>query len=72
MTTYHHRFDFDIGYLIKSPCKNCGMRQGFPKCSEKCEVIDKIQEMLCGVVSSSKRFSSMESFSVSSDNSEKK
>ncbi|MFO8083505.1 MAG: hypothetical protein R6U27_04200 [Desulfobacterales bacterium] len=65
MTNYNHRFDFDIGYLVKSPCKNCEMRQNFPKCSEDCELLDKVQEMLCGAVSSTRGFSSLESFALS-------
>jgi hypothetical protein len=65
MTTYKHRFDFDVGYLVKSPCKNCETRTDFPRCSEHCEIIDKIHGILCGTISSTKGFSSLESFAIS-------
>lgn len=65
MTTYSHRFDFDVGYLVKSPCKNCKIRYKFPKCLEDCETIDRIHGALCGTISSTKGFSALESFAVS-------
>ncbi len=65
MTTYKNRFDFDIGYLVKSPCRDCKIRHNFPKCSKDCKILDKVQEILCGAVSSTRGFSSLESYALS-------
>ncbi len=46
-----NKFDFDIGYLIKSPCKECLNNNDFPKCIDKCELIDDIQLKLAGGIS---------------------
>lgn len=45
-TRYKHQFDFEVGYLVKSPCKGCEKRPLFPKCSEKCDMLDRIQTVL--------------------------
>ncbi|MDM8540341.1 hypothetical protein QUF90_04570 [Desulfococcaceae bacterium HSG9] len=49
------KFDFDIGYLIKSPCKDCIQRDGFPECADECEILDKIHAMMTECISSSRR-----------------
>jgi hypothetical protein len=54
MTVYKHRFDFEIGYLVNSPCKNCKKRAEFPKCISKCVVLDRIHTALAGVIASAK------------------
>lgn len=46
------RFDFEIGYLTKSPCVNCPKREDFPKCQPSCQVIDKVRTLLAGGISS--------------------
>ena len=48
-----YRFDFEIGYLIKSPCKECDSRQNFPDCIAGCPMLDKIQTILSDTVSCS-------------------
>ena len=48
---YNHRFDFEIGYLIKSPCKNCDTIGCLPDCSEKCDTLDQIHTILSDSVS---------------------
>lgn len=45
------KFDFEIGYLIKSPCKKCDQRHRFPKCTEDCSMLDKIQTILSDAIS---------------------
>lgn len=50
----NHRFDFDIGYLVKSPCRDCDQRDLFPGCDESCRTLDKIHSMLCDSISCSK------------------
>lgn len=47
MTVYKYRFDFEIGYLVKSPCKECDRkRDEFPDCIDSCELIDRIHGLL--------------------------
>jgi hypothetical protein len=48
-TVYIYKFDFEVGYLIKSPCKECNKRKNFPKCAEDCSALDKIQTILSEV-----------------------
>ena len=49
-----HRFDFEIGYLIKSPCGKCVYRSSFPGCAASCDIIEQIQSHLATSVSCSK------------------
>ncbi len=50
-----YRFDFEIGYLTKSPCKECSHRRDFPGCEDDCRILDKIHTVLSEVVSCSRR-----------------
>lgn len=50
-----HRFDFEIGYLVKSPCGKCEFRKRFPGCAATCAIIEKIQARLASCVSCSQR-----------------
>ncbi|MCK5164428.1 MAG: hypothetical protein KAQ72_11955 [Desulfobacula sp.] len=45
-------FDFEIGYLIKSPCLNCENKSQLPKCHADCIILDKIQTTLARGISS--------------------
>ncbi|MBU0971390.1 MAG: hypothetical protein KKC20_12125 [Proteobacteria bacterium] len=45
-------FDFEIGYLTKSPCLNCENKKALPKCHAQCLVLDKIQTTLARGISS--------------------
>ncbi|MCP3943279.1 MAG: hypothetical protein GY710_17585 [Desulfobacteraceae bacterium] len=45
-------FDFEIGYLVKSPCLNCEDKNDLPKCHAQCVVLDKIQTTLARGISS--------------------
>lgn len=60
-----HKFDFDIGYLIKSPCKGCKNRNHFPSCADDCEMLDKIQRRLIGCVSSTRSYSAIDTYALS-------
>jgi hypothetical protein len=44
-------FDFEIGYLIKSPCRDCYLRSHLPDCSDDCTVLNKIQTILAPGIS---------------------
>jgi hypothetical protein len=65
MTEYKSKFDFEIGYLIKSPCKGCLNQDDLPACAENCPVLDKIHGVLCGVISSARSQSSIDSCTIS-------
>ena len=44
-------FDFEIGYLEKSPCRDCYERINFPACAEACNTLEKIQTVLAPGIS---------------------
>lgn len=50
----NHRFDFEIGYLVKSPCSICEKRENFPGCDDACDTLDQIHSILCDSVSCTK------------------
>ena len=62
--TREYRFDIDIGYITKSPCRECSIKSSLPECSSRCEILTKIQELLVGSVSCSKSFSECEEYSI--------
>ena len=49
-----HPFDFEVGYLVKSPCKKCETRDAFPKCIDSCIMLNKIHSVLANSISCSK------------------
>ena len=51
----NYRFDFEIGYLIKSPCRECQVRMNFPGCADTCITLNRIQAILSEGISSSRR-----------------
>ncbi|WP_319525353.1 hypothetical protein [uncultured Desulfosarcina sp.] len=61
---YRHRFDFDIGYLVKSPCRECPDRHLFPGCIEGCVPLDKIHAVLANSVSCSRSYRALESSAI--------
>lgn len=52
---FNYRFDFEIGYLIKSPCKDCDKKDNFPECADNCKILDEIHDVLSKAVSCSRR-----------------
>ena len=52
---FKYRYDFEIGYLVKSQCKNCIQKKTFPKCSDHCDLLDKIHTVLSEAVSCTRR-----------------
>jgi len=52
---FQYRFDFEIGYLKKSPCKSCVRRKIFPRCLDRCRVLEEIHTLLAEVISCSRR-----------------
>jgi len=53
--SYRRRFDFEVGYFVKSPCKSCDIRQSFPGCLDSCEILDKIHSLLIESISCTRR-----------------
>ena len=58
------KFDFEIGYLVKSPCKGCADRAHFPRCLNTCEIIQRLQTVLASGVSCSLGLPAAEPFPV--------
>lgn len=59
-----HKFDYDIGYLVKSPCRDCHTYSVFPECMERCALLDRVQTALSDSLSSVHNFSAAESYSL--------
>lgn len=56
MTYYRFRFDFEIGNLVKSPCRECERRsQEFPRCIDACELLERIHALLAQTRSCSRQ-----------------
>jgi len=53
--SFKYKYDFEIGYLVKSPCKKCIQKNIFPKCVSKCILLDKIHATLAEAVSCTRR-----------------
>lgn len=56
------KFDYEIGYLVKSPCRDCGSYGSFPDCMDRCTVLDRVQSALCDSLSSVNNYSAAESY----------
>lgn len=60
MTIIRNKFDFDVGYLVRSPCKSCQTRDRFPDCIADCNILDRIQRILAQGISSNNNPSALE------------
>jgi hypothetical protein len=65
MTFIRDRFDFDIGTLVKSPCRDCPDRLHIPECIDACKLIDHIQRVLAAGISSTRTSSTLEGYALS-------
>lgn len=63
-TSENYNFDFDIGYLVKSPCRDCVTQDKLPDCIQNCEILDKIQHVLADSISSETSISQLETYDV--------
>ncbi len=50
--TNRDRFDFEIGYLTRSPCLTCEHQKNLPGCHDDCAILDIIQTALARGISS--------------------
>ena len=46
-----HLFDFEVGCLMKSPCRGCPMKEDLPQCVKGCGLLEQIQSFLSSGVS---------------------
>jgi len=53
--TYTCQFDFDIGYLVESPCRCCDQADELPHCSQTCHRLDRIRGILADTVPCTRR-----------------
>ena len=53
--TYTCQFDFDIGYLVKSPCRCCEQHEDLPHCSRACHLLDRVRGILVDSISCTRR-----------------
>ena len=65
MTIIRDKFDFDIGYLIQSPCKTCTERNAFPSCMGGCRILHEIQTLLARGISCTRDIAAFEIFGQS-------
>ncbi|MGB5986860.1 MAG: hypothetical protein WBG37_16280 [Desulfobacterales bacterium] len=49
------RYDFELGYLVKSPCKESPTRPHFPKCINACKILDMLHEKMANTISCSRK-----------------
>ena len=61
------KFDYEIGYLVKSPCRDCGGYASFPDCMDRCTLLDRVQSALCDSLSSMNNSSAAESYYLPGD-----
>lgn len=66
------RFDFELGYLIESPCRSCVYRPNIPHCIDRCQILDRVQTTLAQSVVTTCRFSPLEPYSVLLEDRQKK
>ena len=60
----NHNFDINVGHLVKSPCKECEIRESFPTCIDDCQILEQIQSALADSMSTANNFSVAETFDV--------
>jgi hypothetical protein len=58
------KFDYDMGYLVKSPCRGCATYPVFPECMDRCSLLDRVQNVLCDSLSSVNNYSAAEAYTL--------
>ncbi len=53
--SYTCKFDFDIGYLVRSPCRSCSDIAKLPTCSKACAQLERVQTLLADSISCTRR-----------------
>lgn len=63
----HRKLDYEIGHLIKSPCRECATRHRFPRCFPDCKTLDRVQTHLAQGISTCRAHSALEPFVLQLD-----
>ena len=53
--SYRCQFDFDVGYLVCSPCRACDQIHQLPACSQTCAQLENVRHVLADVISCARR-----------------
>jgi hypothetical protein len=61
----YKKLDFEVGYLVKSPCHGCSRRNELPGCARSCKILRRIQVILAESVSCTRHYSTLESSALS-------
>ncbi|MDY6906354.1 MAG: hypothetical protein SWH61_16910 [Thermodesulfobacteriota bacterium] len=59
ITANRNKFDFEIGYFIKSPCRECSKRDEAPGCFEACPTLDRVRRRLAEGISCFNHYSAV-------------
>ncbi len=59
------KLECNVGYLSKSPCRDCRLKKKLPSCSDNCKIINELQTVLIDIISCSNNYSELETFSLS-------
>jgi hypothetical protein len=62
------KLDCYSGHLIKSPCRECDLKNSLPDCSNSCKTLERIHERLINVISCANSISEFEPYSISRPN----
>ncbi len=53
--SYACKFDFEVGYLVRSPCRACEQIRKLPTCSQSCSQLARVQTLLADSISCARR-----------------
>ena len=53
--SYTCKFDVEVGYLVRSPCRACAEVSRLPACSRSCAELDRVQTLLADSISCARR-----------------
>ena len=53
--SYTCKFDFEVGYLVRSPCRACEQVNKLPTCSRSCLQLARVQTLQADSISCARR-----------------
>lgn len=53
--SYTCKFDFDVGYLVRSPCRACEQVGNLPACARACAQLDRVRSILADTIACTRR-----------------
>jgi hypothetical protein len=60
----NNKFDFDIGHIKKSPCRECDSKDHLPNCSKGCMKLDRLRALSIGCTACSRDDHDTETYSI--------